>query len=51
VFEPDVEQTVHARTLRHRHPVTPYDGAVLRGAVIQTLLAGRLIYDRVGQPA
>jgi allantoinase len=51
VFDPDVEQTVHAGTLRHRHAVTPYDGAVLRGSVVQTWLAGRLIYERVVQPA
>ena len=50
-FEPDVEQTVHAAALRHRHAVTPYDGAVLRGSVAQTWLAGRPIYERVSQPA
>jgi allantoinase len=50
-FDPDAEQTVHAGTLRHRHAVTPYDGVVLRGSVLQTWLAGRLIYERVGQPA
>ncbi len=51
VFDPDAEQTVHAGALRHRHAVTPYDGAVLRGSVMQTWLGGRLIYERVGQPA
>jgi allantoinase len=51
VFDPDGEQTVHAGALRHRHAVTPYDGVVLRGSVIQTWLAGRRIYERVGQPA
>jgi allantoinase len=51
VFEPDVEETVHAAALRHRHAVTPYDGAVLRGSVVQTWLAGRLRYERVAQPA
>jgi allantoinase len=50
-FDPDVEQTVHAGALRHRHAVTPYDGAVLRGSVAQTWLTGRPIYERVGQPA
>jgi allantoinase len=50
-FDPDVEQSVHAGALRHRHAVTPYDGAVLRGSVAHTWLAGRLIYDRVGLPA
>jgi allantoinase len=51
VFDPNVEQTVDARTLRHRHAVTPYDRAVVRGAVQQTWLAGELIYEQVGQPA
>jgi allantoinase len=51
VFDPDAERTVHAGALRHRHAVTPYDGAVLRGSVMQTWLAGHLIYERVGQPA
>jgi len=50
-FEPDAEQSVHAATLRHRHAVTPYDGAVLRGSVVQTWVAGRLRYERVTQPA
>lgn len=51
VFDPNGEQTVRAGTLRHRHAITPYDGLQLRGAVIQTWLAGRVIYDRVAQPA
>jgi allantoinase len=50
-FEPDATHTVHAGELRHRHAITPYDGAVLRGSVAQTWLAGRPIYQRVGQPA
>jgi allantoinase len=50
-FEPDSEQTVHAAALRHRHAATPYDGAVLRGSVAQTWLAGRSVYQRVAAPA
>jgi allantoinase len=50
-FDPDGEHTVHAGTLRHRHAVTPYDGVVLRGSVMQTWMAGRRIYERVGLPA
>jgi allantoinase len=50
-FDPDGGQAVYAGTLRHRHAITPYDGVVLRGSVVQTWLAGRLIYERVGQPA
>ena len=45
VFDPDCEQTIDARRLYHRHPVTPYDGARLRGAVRMTLLAGGVVYD------
>ena len=45
VFEPDREQIVDATRLYHRHPVTPYDGARLRGVVRMTLLAGGSIYD------
>jgi allantoinase len=51
VFDPDGAQAVDAEALRHRHSVTPYDGVVLRGSVAQTWLAGRLIYERVDQPA
>jgi allantoinase len=43
-WDPDVESTVDARALYHRHPVTPYDGARLRGRVETTLLGGRVIY-------
>jgi allantoinase len=51
VFDPEGEHTVRADALRHRHAVTPYDGVVLRGSVVQTWLAGRRIYERVGAPA
>lgn len=49
-FDPDGQHTVRADALRHRHPVTPYDGVVLRGSVVQTWLAGRRIYERAGAP-
>lgn len=39
-FDPDAEETVNAATLRHRHPVSPYDGVRLRGSVVQTWVAG-----------
>jgi allantoinase len=50
-FDPEGEHTVRADALRHRHAVTPYDGVVLRGSVVQTWLAGRRIYERAGAPA
>jgi allantoinase len=31
--------------LYHRHPVTPYDGARLRGVVMATMLAGEIVFD------
>jgi len=50
VFAPDAEEVVSAATLRHRHPVTPYDGMSLRGAVLQTWVAGRPVFGEVSQP-
>jgi allantoinase len=45
IWDPDAEVVVDASTLYHRHPVTPYDGARLRGRVRTTMLRGRVIYD------
>ena len=42
----DVEFEVDARSLHHRHPITPYHGLRLRGVVERTYLRGRLVYDR-----
>jgi allantoinase len=49
VWEPDAELTVDARSLQHRHSITPYDGLRLRGVVERTYLRGRRVYER-GQP-
>lgn len=48
VFDPDDEWTVDARALQHRHPVTPYDGARLRGRVVSTWLGGLEVYRDSG---
>lgn len=40
VFAPEQTFTVDARSLEHRHPVTPYDGRELTGAVRRAYLAG-----------
>jgi allantoinase len=49
-FDPDGELTVRADTLLHRHPVTPYLGARLRGTVERTYVRGALAYDRRSGP-
>ncbi|BBZ76232.1 allantoinase [Mycolicibacterium anyangense] len=41
-FEPDARWVVHADDLLHRHPITPYDGATLTGAVRQVWRGGRV---------
>jgi allantoinase len=53
VFDPDARDTVRADALSHRHAVTPYQGAAMHGAVLQTWLAGRRVFDReqMRQPA
>lgn len=42
VFDPDATFKVDAQSLRHRHPITPYDGETLRGVVQRTYLRGEL---------
>ncbi len=51
LFDPEREHTVRADTLLHRHPVTPYLGARLRGTVEVTYVRGTLAYDRRTGPA
>jgi allantoinase len=46
VWDPDAEWVVDARTLQHRHPVTPYDGRRVRGRVLTTILRGETVFDR-----
>jgi allantoinase len=46
VFAPEAESTVDAARLEHRHPITPYDGRTLAGAVREAYLAGERI-DRL----
>jgi allantoinase len=43
-FDPEAEWTVEGARLRHRHPVTPYEGRRLRGRVEQVLLRGAPAY-------
>ena len=54
IWDPDAEATVDATSLYHRHPVTPYDGMRLRGAVRTTLLRGMTVFDEgrvMGSPS
>ena len=46
IWNPDAEFTVEARSLQHRHPVTPYQGRRLRGVVDRTYLRGVRVYER-----
>jgi allantoinase len=43
VFDPEATWTVDATRLHHRHPVTPYDGREVVGAVRATYLRGRRV--------
>ena len=47
-FAPDEEFTVDLRTLRHRNPVSAYDGRTLRGVVRDTWLRGERVGDAPG---
>lgn len=49
VFAPEESTVVEPAALHHRHPVTPYAGRTLDGAVRETWLSGRRI-DVDGEP-
>ena len=54
IIDPDREFTVDASRLYHRHAVTPYDGARLRGVVLKTMLRGEIVFENgtcIGSPA
>ncbi|MEV5054148.1 allantoinase AllB [Arthrobacter sp. LAR12-1-1.1] len=46
VFAPDEAYVVDASKLKHKNPITPYDGKALSGVVRQTYLRGTLIDGR-----
>ncbi len=53
VFRPEEEFVVDPAKLYHRHPVTPYAGAMLRGVVARSWLRGAPVFsggDRFGEP-
>jgi allantoinase len=45
IVDPDATSVVDARTLAHRHQVTPYAGMQLRGRVVTTVLRGEVVFD------
>jgi allantoinase len=45
LFEPDATFRIDGAALHHRHPLCPYDGMELHGAVRRTYLRGETIYD------
>jgi allantoinase len=50
VFQPDEFFQVEADRLYHRHPLTPYQGARLRGVVRATYLRGQKVFDQTQGP-
>jgi allantoinase len=50
LWDPDAQSLVDPSRLHHRHPVTPYAGLTLRGAVRTTLLRGEIVYDQGSVP-
>jgi allantoinase len=45
IFDPEREMIVDASRLYHRHALTPYDGARLRGVVMATMLGGEIVFE------
>lgn len=38
---------MHTEDLLHRHRISPYDGVTVRGAVLQTWVAGVPVLEKV----
>jgi allantoinase len=51
LFDPEASFVVEGQRLEHRHPLTPYEGRRLLGAVRRTYVRGRLVYDSGAFPA
>ncbi|BBX93576.1 allantoinase AllB [Mycolicibacterium boenickei] len=49
-FDPDAETSVLARDLLHRHRISPYSGLTVRGAALQTWVAGVPVLEKVAEP-
>ena len=45
IVDPERGVTVDGSRLYHRHPVTPYDGAQLKGLITMTMLRGEIVFD------
>ena len=45
IWDPDASFRVDAAALHHRHPITPYAGATLKGRVHRTFVRGREVFD------
>jgi allantoinase len=53
IIDPDRGMTVDASRLYHRHAVTPYDGARLKGLITMTMVGGEIVFEHgeiVGEP-
>jgi allantoinase len=48
VWDPDVSWSVRGEHLEHRHKLTPYEGAELKGRVLRTYSRGELVFDSGG---
>jgi allantoinase len=46
VFDPDAEFVITENRLHFRHPVSPYVGLSLKGAVKMTFLRGKMVFER-----
>jgi allantoinase len=46
ILDPDKEILIDEENIFHRHKATPYAGRILRGEILQTIINGKIVYDR-----
>ena len=51
IWDPEEEHSPQPEELFHRHKISPYIGATLKGRVWRTLVRGAVVYDGKGHPA
>lgn len=50
IWDPEANCPTQKSDIRHRHPISPYEGMELRGRIMQTIVGGKIVYDQGNFP-
>ncbi len=46
IWNPENEISIDKNNIYHRHKITPYGGLTLKGEVVQTIVNGKIVYEK-----